>query len=1199
MICRHCDTRNPANSRFCNNCGASLRPTTSLICPNCGASNPNHLLYCDQCGTRLPGPEIIDEQPQGPEESSGAAPTPFTLPSRPAGKTANLNISDGIPDWLRTGEKPGDTGTEPPDQHETAGDLPTWLLGEELEESFFGDRRTTDELFGTAGKPEGESAEPAGQELPEWLRGLAPEGTGPLPVSESQWGGDEDQRSLDDWLARLEEPAATDEPSDWQPSLEEPATSTGSEVDWPPELQGDEDDASDWLAALTIADDAGEPADEAEDDGGLTSSMEPDSWMEPLEQQPAEPPGATAPEAQPPDPESDDVPRDEFEMEGVPDWLLGVAPESPPDAEPVADDAIPDWLSGLEEEEAPAGAFAEPELPEDQGLPNWLAGLEPAPEEDWLPSAVEPAAEPADELPDWLEEIGAPAGAETSLPAGEDAAEPEEADWLLDFDFSAELDEDATTPDWLQGLEEDEPGETISEAAFPDWLEPSAGPPAEEAGEAAATLGDPGWPAPEETPAAEQGPGAAGEYDWLPEGEETPDWLLAVTPDDEERDPDRKEEVPDWLSELDAAIGELEAASQESPDDWPDLQGDASAGSREAVEDAWALAERAAVEAGQDEEAPEKELLPAWLAPTELSAQADRLDFEEEEPAGAGEETAAQPAAGQDDADEALPDWLRELDEVSRPGTAPLDDAKLPEWLRQGPETEDAAAEEWLAGEPVAEEAGEAPAAALPDSAAHSALDDSEAGEAELEMDEILGEWEGGDVIPASELPDWLDDVVVSEEFPTDFAPADLDTVPEILASRELPGWLEDSLPDEEIAEPTPAEEIPSWLRRPAVAEPEPPALELEAGAAGEWTAMLSELSSAEEEAEEISAADIPEWLQELQPGRPGSSRRAEAETVTEGPLAGLSGVLGVEPIVAVTRASEFPGRFEASKEQQEQAALLRQLTRTEPHEGERVVARPKATSSPWLRLILSLLLLAAVVTGLVLPGLIDVGPAPIYPVAPVSEVLGAAAGQPVLVVFDYTPALGGIMNRQAELLLQSLAAQGSPVLYASQSAAGLGLAATSVAAITDLQASRLGYIPGETVGLRRLAACLGASGASAAACDGYPAETAAVAAIVLLTGDRDSLVDWIEQVDAVAGVPLVAGVTRALLPVAAPYYSSGQIDALLAGEPAAAAYAAATGAAGSASQTAAALATWLVVALLLVGNIFFAISGVARSRRA
>src|SRR3954447_11136013 len=48
-ICPNCAADNPAGSRFCGNCGASL----SQICASCGAANDPGMRFCTQCGTAL------------------------------------------------------------------------------------------------------------------------------------------------------------------------------------------------------------------------------------------------------------------------------------------------------------------------------------------------------------------------------------------------------------------------------------------------------------------------------------------------------------------------------------------------------------------------------------------------------------------------------------------------------------------------------------------------------------------------------------------------------------------------------------------------------------------------------------------------------------------------------------------------------------------------------------------------------------------------------------------------------------------------------------------------------------------------------------------------------------------------------------------------------------------------------------------
>ncbi len=49
MVCASCGTENPADKRFCGDCGAPL----SSGCPSCGANNPPGKRFCGDCGTAL------------------------------------------------------------------------------------------------------------------------------------------------------------------------------------------------------------------------------------------------------------------------------------------------------------------------------------------------------------------------------------------------------------------------------------------------------------------------------------------------------------------------------------------------------------------------------------------------------------------------------------------------------------------------------------------------------------------------------------------------------------------------------------------------------------------------------------------------------------------------------------------------------------------------------------------------------------------------------------------------------------------------------------------------------------------------------------------------------------------------------------------------------------------------------------------
>lgn len=52
MRCLNCQTLNPANAKFCLECGTRL-----VVCPNCGTVNPPAAKFCIECGTALPARE--------------------------------------------------------------------------------------------------------------------------------------------------------------------------------------------------------------------------------------------------------------------------------------------------------------------------------------------------------------------------------------------------------------------------------------------------------------------------------------------------------------------------------------------------------------------------------------------------------------------------------------------------------------------------------------------------------------------------------------------------------------------------------------------------------------------------------------------------------------------------------------------------------------------------------------------------------------------------------------------------------------------------------------------------------------------------------------------------------------------------------------------------------------------------------------
>ena len=63
-VCPNCQKIMPAESHFCNECGAELPELTAAFrkCPKCGAVNRTLNLKCDQCGADLPLIEAEDEK---------------------------------------------------------------------------------------------------------------------------------------------------------------------------------------------------------------------------------------------------------------------------------------------------------------------------------------------------------------------------------------------------------------------------------------------------------------------------------------------------------------------------------------------------------------------------------------------------------------------------------------------------------------------------------------------------------------------------------------------------------------------------------------------------------------------------------------------------------------------------------------------------------------------------------------------------------------------------------------------------------------------------------------------------------------------------------------------------------------------------------------------------------------------------------
>ncbi len=1140
--CPVCGGGNPPGSKFCNNCGSPLPPETHIICPNCQHYNPLHLLYCDTCGTRLV-PEDSAAEPSPPEREQPPAPKAFNLPTRATDDTGELKLpplrQPAIHDWLKDSDPTDAAPTMPPPKP-----LPT--APEPLE-------------------PDAEATDPAFADFARWLEDIRVEENAeepdeaPPPPAEAPaaadvtTGADSDnevvspRNDLPEWL-RAAAPRGTG-------ILSSPPRDAFGSVPPPPELDS-ATDVPDWLAEiappgtgmLTTKRNLGD--DDIFD--ALAAEFELPDWLRHPDKSPENkvepPPGQTPPApARQGDDEEISIPQ---KPEGTPDWLAQfAAAESDAAPSQMAAEALPDWLAELELD-------TQTTLPETE-LPDWLAAAEPAPPEPDEPGLAEA------HLPDWLAPLaakapGSPPPEAPPSAVAEQPIEPEAASWLS-----------ATPP----------------EESFVAPAEPTA-----PAGSDETTGVKPlSWPHVQDEAALDSAQAtllaaertAAGDFpDWLQEVEEAateeeaqaelPDWLAAVDTEEQESEDlaigltftpaSLAEDLPDWFDTLfrDGTLEETAPAADAGAELLP--------GWLTEFADEVVLTEAAA-----EAEASVKAEVTAETEAVAEAASIDIASFEQ------GEPEQVEPAD--------LLGWLSHLPAAQTPAEFDAD-----------PGLGDLAGDEWLAEAWPAGESAAAPPA-----------------------DQLVKET---DELASAELPDWLQDSL--RRSPDDAGAPSLTDLFAASESRETPAGAK-------------LTDLPDWLQ-PSDADSFDAALQAalssrnEAGptfgAGDEWSDVLeampgdglditlpsaSEFAGMGAAASELVAADIPEWLQPFKPHelRAPGEIYAPTEPVQEtGPLAGMRGVIDIEPVIAQPRQAdnELP-QFTVTPMQRQQASLLRQLAQASPAPMMAADAVQQPAMPVWLRLLLALLLLAALITAALLPNLVNdlVGTAAAAlpaGAAAANEIIEVAAGQPVLVAFDYTPAMKGELGPAAQLLLAQLATNGSPVLSISQSAAGVTLAGQAMGQTADLNGTNLGYLPGEAVGLRLLGQCVAAPD-SCQTIAGSPLALnrsgEPVGLIILITADQENLINWVEQVGSASQTPLLAVVTQSLSPAAGPYYASGQLAGLIEGLPAAAAYERlVNGAAGpvTALSHTQALAYWLVILLLVGGNLIYLAASLLSRRR-
>lgn len=755
-------------------------------------------------------------------------------------------------------------------------------------------------------------------------------------------------------------------------------------------------------------------------------------------------------------------------------------------------------------------------------------------------------AQPAEEIPDWLQRIRQRSQEEQSQPQPfESADHAEEAlpDWLQNLTPPSSIEPsegtaDAGDPDWLQSLRGaeqsrtsesdavDEPLDSDASGEQPDWLRKMETWQSDAQEQA-------------EEPAAEPASGQHADASPFSSQEEDQDWLANLsaqtgsTPSAEPAFPSSG--VTDWLGKLDEGDGaEKETApAMEPPINLPEETTSSSAFS-------WESEPLAAESAA----APENENID-WLR-----------QFEQQEIP-----TLETPAPVEPEPVEAagdLPDWLggltsQEPEDTNRAEGAvePADEAMdlptqegMPDWLQNyTPAETPAPAEEPIL--PISEEPQEETFSwqSLGISTAETVPAPEQTTEAEP--------------FAAGDLPEWLNQTGSGTPRYT----FDQDLIPPAEPAGE-----------QQPATPFPQSGLPDWLDENGLALPTPEA------AGDELPAEVGD--------ENLEAAELPSWLQSMRPIEmvaPKSVSAEEKRPEKAGPLAGLSGVLPSEDLIGqYIKPPLYSVKLRVSEKQRVHASLIESLI-SEESQPQAVSAERSEAPQRVLRFLVAAILILAVLLPMLnfLPALPAATILPQELIAfetTLSDEAVLPRGSAVLLALEYEPGLAGEMQTASEAVIRQLAENDTRLTVISTSPTGPILAESLLAkgGVDPAFVVNLGYLAGGSTGLQSFG--LAPMQAAPATLQGQlaPWNSGTLAgvtrlsdfsAVVVLTDDPDKGRNWVEQVQpALGSKPLLMVSSAQAAPLLLPYYNSGQVQGILSGIAGAAGYEALTESSGTAS---------------------------------
>jgi hypothetical protein len=435
-----------------------------------------------------------------------------------------------------------------------------------------------------------------------------------------------------------------------------------------------------------------------------------------------------------------------------------------------------------------------------------------------------------------------------------------------------------------------------------------------------------------------------------------------------------------------------------------------------------------------------------------------------------------------------------------------------------------------------------------------------------------------------SRFPSWASKIQPGEESPQDWDEED-EEIPEDL--QFLAGITDEDPPrreeePEHIPADEPAPQTETTVDPFAMEEEEEEELfdDLFEEDLPSWLTSAVDLDDQPAE-ETISPGDLPGWVEAMRPvvEQSDPTGLAEDEEYLEnyGPLAGISNILPAEPDIETAPEddkSQSAMSLSVSKTQRDYADLLEKVIAQE--NKVRPVTEPAALPTQRiLRWLITLVLILSLSAVIIFGGGSEQGEAAFqaerYPGATaLHEIIGELdQGAPVLVAFDYQPALAGEFHYTASGVIDHLMTRGAYLSFISTQATGPTLAEYFLQTTQEdhdythgLQYLNLGYLPGGGAGLLSFSIAprtiipLAFDGSNA--WDSPPLEKVEsindFALILILTEDPTTAKLWVEQVQTASTPPMGMIVSAQAEPLIQPYFQttprqvSGYVAGILGG---------------------------------------------------